>query len=242
MTTASSTLLIIAASGTFAPLMSAASGTPRPSVKICLFTPLFARSVGFGPVRSPLLAPSPRRCRVSSTSTRCRDVRRSSSAARGESPRIHRAAPTSESAGDTSTLSRSRSVAPSTDNPFSDDRGCQPSLLALPPADGRPSALRARPESTARSVATGHRVRRRTWLPRMAVDHTRSARSRGFRIGCKPLTDLSLGWCRPGSHCRPRAREDLLRRRQASTPQARALQRSHSESGRQAHYRGCHQH
>jgi len=165
MTTASSTSLIIAASGTFAPLISAAIGTPRPSVNIWRFTPLFARSVGFGPVRSPLLAPSLRRCRENSISTRCRVVHRSRSTTRDESPRTRRAGPTSENADGTSSLSRSRSATPSTGSPFSTDRGCPPSPLALRPVADRLAASRALAGSRARFDATVRRAHQQTLLP-----------------------------------------------------------------------------
>jgi hypothetical protein len=189
MTTASSTLLSIAASGTFAPLMSAASGTPRPSVRMCRFTPIFARSVGFGPVRSPLLAPSLRRCRASSTSTRCRDGHRRSSATLGGWLRTRRAVPTSGNEGGTSSQSRNHSAAPSTDNPSSADTGCPPSRFELQPEAGLRAASLAPEGSMARSSAKGRRARQRTWLPPAAIDHTRSACSRGFRIGSKTFRE-----------------------------------------------------
>jgi len=187
MTTASSTSLIIAASGTFAPLISAAIGTPRPSVNIWGFTPLFARSVGFGPVRSPLLAPSLRRCRENSISTRCRVAHHSRSATRNESPRTRQAAPTSENADGTSSPSRSRSATPSTGNRSSTGRGCLPSPLALQPAVDHLAASLALAGSVARFDATMRQAHQRILLPQTAVDHTRSNLSRGFRIGSKPL-------------------------------------------------------
>jgi hypothetical protein len=192
MTTASSTLLIIAASGTLAPVISAAIGTPRASVRIWRFTPLFARSVGFGPVRSPLLAPSPKRCRASSTSTRFRVGRRSSSAALDGSRRTRRASPIAETASGTSSRSQTRSAAPSIGSPSSSDRGSPPSPHGQPREDGRLSVSLALRGSAARFATTTARERRRTWLPRTAVDHTRSAPSRGFRIGSKiQRTDAS---------------------------------------------------
>jgi hypothetical protein len=183
MTTASSTSLIMALSGTFAPLMSAAIGTPRPSVRMWRFTPLFARSVGFGPVRSPLLAPSPRRCQASSTSTRSLDDHRSTSAVPDGLQRTRRAAPTSENADGTSILNRSRSAAPSIGSPSSGDTGSRPSRHGLQQEAGRLAVSLALQESVVRSVAKDRRVRSQTSLPRTRVDHTRSVCSRGFRIG-----------------------------------------------------------
>lgn len=55
---ASNVLITIRLSWTFAPLNVIDSGIPFPSVKICRFTPIFARSVGFFPVWAPLLEPS----------------------------------------------------------------------------------------------------------------------------------------------------------------------------------------
>ena len=185
MTTASSTALIIEASGSFAPLISAAIGTPRPSVKIWRFTPLFARSVGFGPVRSPLLAPSPRRYRANSISTQSRVGRRSSSAARGGLLRTRRAAPTFENAGGTWSPNRNRSAMPSTGSQSSADRGCLPSPLAPRRAADHLAASQPLAGSAARFVATMRREHQRTLLPQTAVDHTRSNLSRGFRIGSK---------------------------------------------------------
>jgi hypothetical protein len=65
-------------------------------------------------VRSPLLAPSPRRCRASSTSTPHRADRGSSRRVRDESRRTRRAPPISETAGGRSSLNLSRSVTLST--------------------------------------------------------------------------------------------------------------------------------
>ena len=185
MTTASSTSPITFASGTFAPVMSAAMGTPRPSVRMCRLTPLFARSVGLGPVRSPLLAPSPRRCRASSTSAPRRADRGSSRRVRDESRRTRRAPPTSENAGGRSSLNRSRSATPSTDSPSSAGTGCPPSPPGRERRVGRLAASLAPAVSAARSDATKRRERRQTWLPRTTVDHTRSDLSRGFRIDSK---------------------------------------------------------
>src|SRR3954453_5726528 len=46
-------------SGTLAPATTTASGRPCPSTRRELFTPPFARSVGFGPTRPPLFGPCP---------------------------------------------------------------------------------------------------------------------------------------------------------------------------------------
>ena len=184
--TASSTSLIMAASGTFAPLIRAAIGTPRPSVKMWRFTPLFARSVGFGPVRSPLLAPSQRRYRVNSISKKFLDGHRNTSAAHGGSTRTRRAGPSAESASGRSSQSRNRSAALSTDNPFSVDTGSRPSRFGMRQEGVRLSACRAPAGLAVRFDATARRAHLQTWLPRTAVDHTRSTLSRGFRIGSKP--------------------------------------------------------
>jgi hypothetical protein len=191
MTTASRTSPIIALSGTLAPVINAASGTPRPSGRMWRLTPFFARSVGFGPVRSPLLAPSPRRCRGSSTSRRSRVDHRSNSAARDESPRTRRAEPNSSNAGGMSSPSRIRSAALSTDSLSSTGTGFRPSRLALRLAGGLPSASAAPQVSAARSDARERRAHRQTWLPQSTVDHTRADLSRGFRI---TVTASSLWW------------------------------------------------
>jgi hypothetical protein len=201
MTTASSTKLIIEASGTLAPVISAAIGTPRPSVRMWRFTPLFARSVGFGPVRSPLLVPSPKRCRASSTSMRSRVGRRSSSAALDGSRRILRASPIAGTAGGTSSRIQTRSAAPSIGIPSSSGRGSPPSRHAQPREDVPLAVWPAPRGSAARYATTTARERRRTWLPRTAVDHTRSALSRGFRIGSKQRESSAARSASASGHC-----------------------------------------
>ena len=89
-------------SWTCAPVMPAATGTPRPSVKMCRVTPRFARSVGFGPVWSPLWAPSPWRYPTTSTPTGCRGGRRSRAPTARRPARTPVPGHTVETEGDTS--------------------------------------------------------------------------------------------------------------------------------------------
>jgi hypothetical protein len=125
----------------------------------------------FRPVRRvrprevPPFAPSLRRCRENSISRRCRAAHRSRSATRDESPRTRRGAPTSENADGTSSPNRSRSATPSTGSPFSIDRGCLPSPLALRPVADHLAASRALAGSAARFDATVRRAHQQTLLP-----------------------------------------------------------------------------
>lgn len=57
------------ASGTLAPSITIPSGPPSASTNSERFTPFFARSVGFGPIRSPQNAPCPSRRRRPATAS-----------------------------------------------------------------------------------------------------------------------------------------------------------------------------
>jgi hypothetical protein len=120
---ASSTVVsAIRISGTFAPLMTMPSGIPAASVRMCLFVPLFARSVGFGPVRSPPWGLSRSPSRERSTSSQCRRGRRSMRAggcrASPESP----VEPIRYSVDGRSSPNRSWQVWPSTGSPCGADK------------------------------------------------------------------------------------------------------------------------
>jgi hypothetical protein len=110
---AAAALSSIFPSNTFAPVMRAANGTPRASARMCRFTPRLPRSVGLRPVRSPLLAPSPSRCRAPPTSTGCRVSCRSSAAARRAAAGTRLPRTTGETAGGRSSPSRTGWAAPS---------------------------------------------------------------------------------------------------------------------------------
>ena len=156
-------------SWTFAPVMHAATGTPRPSVKMCRFTPRFARSVGFGPVWSPLLAPSPWRCPTTSTPTGYRGGRRSSAPTARRSARTPAPEPTVKTGDDTSSPTGTGPAAPSTDSRCAGGTRSRPAPPGQVPAGAHPAAGPGPQARGARLASRRHPARRRIWLPCLRI-------------------------------------------------------------------------
>lgn len=160
-------------------------GTPRASVMRCRFTPNFPRSVGFLPVRSPLLAPLPRRCRWKPSSTGSLSFYDSEPAVLRRSDRRPRLHSIAEAEGGRSSLIQTLEAVPSTGSRSAAGKQCPRGPRGRGLEGGLLVASEAPWEAGAQFSPRGHQGCQQTWGPSQAVDQERDPRSRGFRIGSK---------------------------------------------------------
>ena len=122
---------------TLAAVRTTATGTPRPSQRTWRLVPSLPRSVGLGPVRSPLLAPSPRRCRGNTRSNRYRAARRNRAASRRTSFERRQPWSTRRNVDSKCCDSQTRRGSHPTDSRCVVDRECRSSRCGRRPADDR---------------------------------------------------------------------------------------------------------